>query len=206
MTVPHPAPGGAWPHPRRWRCATAPRSAAPVPARSPEWRRPPAPSPAARIPPYHLPQSPAPLVKRILSDPALATERPGLLPTGLLLGDQLAPITTLLFSHPSRIQRSGLRRKGGSQAAYHSILVLGREDFQRIAADGLQAIMLMCALKRGWVPEEQLPGYRRTTTTHRDLVTISVLESRIWRKIVKVLDSGARQPETDRCFRADGGI
>src|SRR5271165_3974910 len=54
-------------------------------------------------------------------------------------------------------------------------------------------------------PEEQLPGYRRKTTTHRDLVTISVLESRIWRKIVKVLDSGARQPETDRCFRADGG-
>jgi hypothetical protein len=44
----------------------------------------------------------------------------------------------------------------------------------------------------GWVPEEQLPGYRRKTTTRRDLVTISVLESRIWRKIVKVLDSGAR--------------
>ncbi len=87
----------------------------------------------------------------------------------------------------------------------HSILVLAREDSQRIAADRLQAIMLMCALKRGWVPEEQLPGYRRKTTTHRDLVTISVLESRIWRKIVKVLDSGARQPETDRCFRADGG-
>jgi hypothetical protein len=66
----------------------------------------------------------------------------------------------------------------------HSILVLAREDSQRIAADRLQAIMLMCALKRGWVPEEQLPGYRRKTTTHRDLVTISVLESRIWRKIV----------------------
>jgi hypothetical protein len=70
----------------------------------------------------------------------------------------------------------------------HSILVLAREDSQRIAADRLQAIMLMCALKRGWVPEEQLPGYRRKTTTHRDLVTISVLESRIWRKIVKVLE------------------
>jgi hypothetical protein len=83
--------------------------------------------------------------------------------------------------------------------------VLAREDSQRIAADRLQAIMLMCALKRGWVPEEQLPGYRRKTTTHRDLVTIFVLESRIWRKLVKVLDSGARQPETDRCFRADGG-
>ena len=41
-----------------------------------------------------------------------------------------------------------------------------------------------CALsRRGWVPEDQVPGYRRKTTTHRELVAISVLESRIWRKI-----------------------
>ena len=87
----------------------------------------------------------------------------------------------------------------------HAILVLTRVDCQRIGADVLQAILLLCALRRGWVLEDQLPGYRRMTTTHRDLVSIAVLESRIWRKIVKVLDSGARQPETDRCFRADGG-
>jgi hypothetical protein len=34
-----------------------------------------------------LPQSPAPPIERPLSDPALPTERPGLLPTGLLFGD-----------------------------------------------------------------------------------------------------------------------
>ena len=67
----------------------------------------------------------------------------------------------------------------------HAILVLARKDFQKIGADELQAFLLMCALKRGWVSEDQLPGYQRKTTTHRDLVSISVLESRIWRKIRK---------------------
>jgi hypothetical protein len=38
------------------------------------------------------------------------------------------------------------------------------------------------------------------------LVSIAVLESRIWRKITEILHSGAPQPETDRCFRADGGV
>jgi hypothetical protein len=64
----------------------------------------------------------------------------------------------------------------------------------------------LCALRRGWVLEDQLPGYRRMTTTHRDLVSIAVLESRIWRKITEILNSGSPQPETDRCFRADGGV
>jgi hypothetical protein len=88
----------------------------------------------------------------------------------------------------------------------HAILVLARVDCQRIGADVLQAILLLCALRRGWVLEDQLPGYRRMTTTHRELVSIAVLESRIWRKITEILNSGSPQPETDRCFRADGGV
>jgi hypothetical protein len=88
----------------------------------------------------------------------------------------------------------------------HAILVLARVDCQRIGADVLQAILLLCALRRGWVLEDQLPEYRRMTTTHRDLVSIAVLESRIWRKITEILNSGAPQPETGRCFRADGGV
>jgi hypothetical protein len=73
----------------------------------------------------------------------------------------------------------------------HAILVLARKDSQRIGAAVLQAILLMCALRRGWVLEDQLPEYRRMTTTHRDLVSIAVLESRIWRKITEILNSRA---------------
>jgi hypothetical protein len=65
----------------------------------------------------------------------------------------------------------------------HAILVLARNDFQRISPDDLQVFLLMCALKRGWVSEDHLPEYRRKTTTHRELVSIAVLESRIWRKV-----------------------
>jgi len=39
-----------------------------------------------------------------------------------------------------------------------------------------------------------MPGYQRKTTTHRELVSISVLESRIWRKIEQLFGS-APQPE-----------
>jgi hypothetical protein len=88
----------------------------------------------------------------------------------------------------------------------HAILVLARDDAQKLSADRLQGFLLMCALRRGWVPEEQLPECRRKTTTHRDLVSIAVLESRIWRKIAEVLDIGVRQPEAGRSFRADGDI
>jgi hypothetical protein len=76
----------------------------------------------------------------------------------------------------------------------HAILVLARNDFQRIGAGELQAFLLLCALRRGWVPEDQMPGYRRKTTTHRELVAISVLESRIWRKIGELFGS-PMQPE-----------
>jgi hypothetical protein len=76
----------------------------------------------------------------------------------------------------------------------HAILVLARNDLQRIGADQLQSFLLLCALRRGWVPEDQMPGYRRKTTTHRELVSISVLESRIWRKIEPLFRS-APQPE-----------
>ena len=68
----------------------------------------------------------------------------------------------------------------------HAILVLARNDFQKIGPDDLQAFLLRCAMKRGWVSEDHLPGYRRKTTTHRKLVSIPVLESRIWRKIAEV--------------------
>jgi len=65
---------------------------------------------------------------------------------------------------------------------------------QRIGADQLQSFLLLCALRRGWVPEDQMPGYQRKTTTHRELVSISVLESRIWRKIEQLFGS-APQPK-----------
>src|SRR5215469_7555542 len=76
----------------------------------------------------------------------------------------------------------------------HAILVLARNDFQRIGGGELQAFLLLCALRRGWVPQDQMPGYRRKTTTHRELVAISVLESRIWRKVGELFGS-PMQPE-----------
>jgi hypothetical protein len=73
----------------------------------------------------------------------------------------------------------------------HAILVLARNDLQKIGAGELQAFLLICALRRGWASEHQMPGYQRKTTTHRELVGISVLESRIWRKIEEVFKSVA---------------
>ena len=74
----------------------------------------------------------------------------------------------------------------------HAVLVLARNDLQKIGASELQAFLLMCAMRRGWASEDQMPGYQRKTTTHRELVGISVLESRIWRKVEEVLESVAR--------------
>lgn len=74
----------------------------------------------------------------------------------------------------------------------HAILVLARNDFQRLGANELQTFLLICAKRRGWASENQMPGYRRKTTTHRELVAISVLESRIWRKIEEVFKSTAK--------------
>jgi len=83
--------------------------------------------------------------------------------------------------------------RSGNQAGYvfeiertnqkHAILLLARNDLQKISVGELQEFLLLCAIRRGWPPEEQLQGYRRRTTTHRELVGLSVLESRIWRKI-----------------------
>jgi hypothetical protein len=70
----------------------------------------------------------------------------------------------------------------------HAILVLARKDFQKVGSVDWQVFLLRCAMKRGWVSEAQLPGYRRKTTTHRDLVSIAVLESRIWRKVTEVFE------------------
>jgi hypothetical protein len=63
---------------------------------------------------------------------------------------------------------------------------------QKIGSGELQAFLLMCAIRRGWAPEDQVSGYQRKTTTHRELVGIPVLESRIWRKIEEVFKSMAR--------------
>jgi hypothetical protein len=73
----------------------------------------------------------------------------------------------------------------------HAVLVLARNDLQKIGTSEVQAFLLMCAMRRGWASEDQMPGYQRKTTTHRELVDISVLESRIWRKIVEVFESVA---------------
>jgi hypothetical protein len=70
----------------------------------------------------------------------------------------------------------------------HAILVLARKDFQKVGSVDWQVFLLRCAMKRGWVSGDQLPGYRRKTTTHRDLVSIAVLESRIWRKVTEVFE------------------
>jgi hypothetical protein len=73
----------------------------------------------------------------------------------------------------------------------HAILILARDDLQKLGASEFKAFLVMCGLRRGWPPEDQVPGYRRKTTTHRELVSISVLESRIWRKIEEVFNSMA---------------
>jgi len=73
----------------------------------------------------------------------------------------------------------------------HAILVLARDDLQKLGVGELQTFLLMCAMKRGWASEDQMPGYQRKTTTHRERVGISVLESRIWRKVEEVLKSMA---------------
>jgi hypothetical protein len=73
----------------------------------------------------------------------------------------------------------------------HAILVLARNELHKISASELQTFLLMCAMRRGWASEGQTPGYQRKTTTHRELVDISVLESRIWRKIEGVFRSVA---------------
>jgi len=73
----------------------------------------------------------------------------------------------------------------------HAILILARNDLQKVTAAELHAFLLMCAIRRGWVPEDQMPGYRRKTTTHRQLVGISVLEARICRKIEEVFKNVA---------------
>ena len=119
MTVSHLPPGARSTPPRLWQCVAAPRSAAPTPARVRNGgcrRHGLQQCESNRI---ALPQSPAPLIERILSDPALTTERPCSLSTGLLFGDQLAPIPTSLLPHPSSIQPLRPFRKGGSQGAYN---------------------------------------------------------------------------------------
>ena len=68
----------------------------------------------------------------------------------------------------------------------HAILVLAHDNLQKISASELRSLLLMCAMRRGWVSDDQVPSFQRKTTTHRELVAISVLESRIWRKIEEV--------------------
>jgi len=89
--------------------------------------------------------------------------------------------------------------RSGSKIAYvleiertnqeHATLVLARDDLQEIGASEFHNFLLKCAIRRGWLPEDQMSGYRRKTTTHRELVDVSVLESRIWRKVEEVFKS-----------------
>lgn len=79
----------------------------------------------------------------------------------------------------------------------HSTLILARKDLQKIGVSEWAAFLLMCALKRGWASQDQVPEYQRRTTTHRELVSIAVLESRIWRKVAEVLKSVARPNPPD---------
>jgi hypothetical protein len=76
----------------------------------------------------------------------------------------------------------------------HAILILARNDLQKISAAELRAFLLACAIRRGWVPEDHLPGYRRRTTTHCKLIALSVLEGRIRRKIEEVFSKAAVVP------------
>ena len=73
----------------------------------------------------------------------------------------------------------------------HSVLILARHDFHEIGSVELRRFLLMSAARRGWASEDQTPEYRRRTTTHRELVGVSTLESRVWRKIEEVFKSGA---------------
>jgi hypothetical protein len=72
----------------------------------------------------------------------------------------------------------------------HATLILARNDLEKVSPSEWQAFLLLCAMRRGWPSEDQVPGYRRKTTTHRELISISVFESRIWRKVAKLLGSG----------------
>jgi hypothetical protein len=98
-------------------------------------------------------------------------------------------------NRPRRVAIAEVRAE--SQVAYaleiertnqeHAVLILARNDLQKIAGVELQSFLLRCANRHGWLPEDQLPGYRRRTTTHRQLVGVSVLEARICRKIEEVV-------------------
>jgi hypothetical protein len=54
----------------------------------------------------------------------------------------------------------------------HAILVMTRSDRQEIGPGEWQAFLLVCARRRGWALEDQMPGYRRKTTTHRELLAL----------------------------------
>src|SRR5262249_34287558 len=66
--------------------------------------------------------------------------------------------------------RDGRLRRGGSGDQYNNY--------------GLSKLRFVEKIGAG----HQLPEYRRMTTTHRDLVSIAVLESRIWRKVTEILE------------------
>jgi hypothetical protein len=76
-----------------------------------------------------------------------------------------------------------------NQSEEHSILILARHDVRDISATEFQQFLLLCAMRRGWATEDQMPGYQRKTATHRQLYDVSVLESRIWRKIEELFQS-----------------
>jgi len=102
----------------------------------------------------------------------------------------------------SRARHVGIARiRLGDKVAYaleiertkqeHSVLILARNDFHEIDSAEVRRFLMMSAVRRGWASEDQTPDYRRRTTTHRELMDVSILESRVWRKIEEVFRSGA---------------
>ncbi len=116
-------------------------------------------------------------------------------PTHDLKGKKIAWAWIKKEKHPRRVAIAEIQ--SGDMSAYaleiertnqeHATLILARNDLQKIGVSEWATFLLMCALKRGWASQDQVPGYQRRTTTHRELVSIAVLESRIWRKVSEVL-------------------
>jgi hypothetical protein len=69
---------------------------------------------------------------------------------------------------PLRRQDCLRARNRADQSGTRHSLALARNDLQKIGADEWQAFLLLCAIRRGWVPQDQMSGYQRRTTTHRE--------------------------------------
>jgi hypothetical protein len=62
----------------------------------------------------------------------------------------------------------------------HATLVLARNDLQKMGGSELQAFLLMCARRHGWVPQDQLTGVSSQIKCERELAI------REWCKFVMI--------------------